>query len=274
MSHNLSNNFLTVNLVRHAESTNNTIASSLRKSSLSLEDYWKQYEGVRLQDPPLSDKGREQANALAEHLGKTKISHPLRLFCSALHRSINTAQCLAGPLGATPELWVDIFEQGGLYLTRDPTVRAGKTLAEIEELGVKTPTDFRNGVIANATDAGWWNHSKETFDECVNRAKAVIQKLTELANFYAGQKMTLWLVSHGDFLSTFLGVLLKIDPTFKHKELYFYHDNCGVTQFSINGEGEVKVAFINRHLAPFEESQTTTDSPAHVSEEDRPKSPL
>ena len=29
---------------------------------------------------------------------------------------------------------------------------------------------------------------------------------------------------------------------------YFYHDNCGVTQFSINPTGEVKISFTNRRI--------------------------
>ncbi len=32
--------------------------------------------------------------------------------------------------------------------------------------------------------------------------------------------MTLWLVTHGDFLSTFLKVLLKVDPALEHPSLY------------------------------------------------------
>lgn len=264
MSHNLRSNFLTVNLVRHAQSTNNALEASLRKTNFTFQEFWKHYEEQRSHDPALSETGIAQASILADHLKTVALNRPLRLFCSPLHRSIHTAQILAEPLGAVPELWVDIFEEGGMYQESDPSVRAGKTTAEIEALGVKVPSDFSKGVIAQATDAGWWNHPKETPEESQARAKSVVNKLIELASLYASQKMNLWLVAHGDFLCLLLKVLLKIEPSLPHNDLYFYHDNCGVTQFNINADGEVKMNFINRNIIPFSEATTITDSPEHT----------
>jgi len=167
---------------------------------------------------------------------------------------------------------VDIFEEGGFYQANDPSHRSGKTQAEIEALGVSIPPDFKDGVIAKVTDHGWWNHDKETPEESVSRARAVYKKLQQLAEQYAGQKMTLWLVAHGDFLSTLLSILLRRSVVGDHKALYFYHDNCGVTQFSINPKGEVKISFVNRHVTPFAEA--ITDSPAHTAPPVRSVIPL
>eukprot|EP00026_Physarum_polycephalum_P013797 Phypoly_transcript_14239.p1 GENE.Phypoly_transcript_14239~~Phypoly_transcript_14239.p1 ORF type:complete len:273 (+),score=30.73 Phypoly_transcript_14239:171-989(+) len=272
MSHNFATNWLTVNLVRHAQSTNNALEKSLRGKYVTLEEFWLHYEEQRSNDPALSDEGRGQAEALAAHLATVKISQPLRLFCSPLQRSIDTAKTISEAIGAQPELWVDIFEEGGYYLTNDPSVRSGKTRAEIEALGVGIPSDFKEGVIAKVTDHGWWNHERETTEESVARARAVLKKLQELSVQYAGQKMTLWLVAHGDFLSTLLCVLLRRSVVGDHKALYFYHDNCGVTQFSINPKGEIKVSFINRHITPFAEA--ITDSPSHTAPPIRSVIPL
>jgi len=262
MSHNLGSGFLTVNLVRHAQSTNNALEYSLRQACFTVEDFWKFYEQQRSHDPALSENGIAQATSLADHLKTVDVHRPLRLFCSPLHRSIHTAQILAASLGVPLELWVDIFEEGGMYQENNPDIKAGKSVSEIEALGVKVPSGFSKGVIAEATSAGWWNHTKETPEESYARAKSVVQKFIELANVYAGQKQTIWLVSHGDFLCTILKVLLKIENV-PHKELYFYHENCGVTQFSINGDGEIKFNFANRNIVPFSEP-TITDSPQHV----------
>lgn len=31
----------------------------------------------------------------------------------------------------TPELWVDIFEEGGFYLAHDPSIKDGKPVSEV-----------------------------------------------------------------------------------------------------------------------------------------------
>ena len=102
---------------------------------------------------------------------------------------------------------------------------------------------------------GWWNHDRETTEESVARARAVCnqsfafyssllsflfffltsphplsflsknvsqvhKKLQELSVQYAGQKMTLWMVAHGDFISTLLCVLLRRSVVGDHKALY------------------------------------------------------
>ena len=106
-------------IIRHAQSVNNALAD----------------ERDRVSDPSLTELGHHQAQLLAEHLAIGKnpelskwtsveatVSHNRRsyditqLYCSAMHRSLQTAQPIAQALNLTPEIWLDIHEHGGIFL--------------------------------------------------------------------------------------------------------------------------------------------------------------
>lgn len=264
----ISSSDLVVYLVRHAQSYNNQLEIKLREENLPFKELWQKYEEFRVVDPQLSDRGIKQATLLADYVKATKQTGTHRLFCSAMHRSIHTAQHLSQALGVKPELWVDIFEEGGMFhATKNEVSYHGKTKVQIEELGVKVSDEFATGVYSKLTDSGWWQHGRETHAQCVERAESVVKKLYELAHHYKGKHTTLWLVAHGDFLSVLMKTILKTDLP----NSYIYHDNCGVTQVAINctntkdGSIETKVGFVNRVIMPLLSSATDapTDSPQH-----------
>ena len=105
-------------IIRHGQSANNSLPD--------IRD--------REVDPPLTDLGERQAELLAEHLasGEThdritadtgNTRYQMRegygitaLFTSPMYRSLQTVQPIAKSLGLAPKIWVDIHEEGGMYL--------------------------------------------------------------------------------------------------------------------------------------------------------------
>ena len=78
-----------------------------------------------------------------------------RLFCSAMHRSLQTAKPVSAALGLDPEVWVDIHESGGIFLNhydeRGIVGYPGMTREEIAE-------EFPNYLLPEEiTDHGWWD---------------------------------------------------------------------------------------------------------------------
>ena len=97
-------------VIRHGQSANN-----------ALEDV-----GLRTHDPLLTETGEKQAEivgpfvAAGGHLSlaERQNGRPYidQLYCSPMIRTLQTAQPIGQALGVAPEVWIDIHEQGGLFL--------------------------------------------------------------------------------------------------------------------------------------------------------------
>ena len=104
-------------IIRHAQSANNALLDQRQ----------------RVQDPPLTELGHRQAEIVAQHLvtgvdPEQKIDAPegvtaahgrqgyglSRLYCSAMHRSLQTAWPIARAVGLVPDVWIDFHVSGGI----------------------------------------------------------------------------------------------------------------------------------------------------------------
>ncbi|MEX1020993.1 MAG: histidine phosphatase family protein, partial [Litorilinea sp.] len=203
-------------IIRHAESRNNRLGLDL--------DY-KDYMAQRSADPPITELGQRQAQVLAEHLAhaispehyvegspdddqSTNGYRLSALYCSAMLRTMQTAQPAAEKLGMTPHLWIDIHEHGGMFEgnphTREGFVEyPGLTRAEIGER-------FPGYVLPEAiTDTGWWRGGYEDMPGCYARATRVARDLRRRAQegFEKELEERIAIVSHGTFIDSLLKAL-------------------------------------------------------------------
>ena len=236
-------------IIRHAQSSNNALADPTD----------------RVADPPLTDLGRRQAARLATHLASEP--HPeqrhgqdpedthvetvrgygiRRLYCSAMHRSLETANAIGEATGIAPEVWVDIHESGGIYLAhrdgRGVVGYPGKTRSQIvEEFPAVVPGD-------GVKDDGWWDPARgeEDWPTCQGRAVRVAGRLWQWA--HDGVDGPVAIVSHGEFINALIKALLSRIPT---SDLAFYHFNTAITRIDLEPPVRVLVRYMNRvpHLS-------------------------
>lgn len=90
---------IALHLIRHAESGNNEVYRNARYiyrggTSDFDEEGWKHYVSThRKADPPLSDKGHQQAECLRKYLVphlENQASHPVRVITSPMRRTLET----------------------------------------------------------------------------------------------------------------------------------------------------------------------------------------
>lgn len=237
---------LRVYIIRHAQSANNALAD----------------QSQRHYDPPLTLLGNEQAERLAQHLaaGDSRdmevdirsgysvqmntsgfgITH---LYTSAMYRALQTTQQIARALDMRPDIWLDIHEEGGVYLEESGTRhgKAGKTRAEIER---EFPTFQMPDEIG---DEGWWGAARgyETRADAFTRAGRVA---TELRNRVKSDDV-LALITHGTFSDRLLKALLNQTDSSGY---YYMQYNTGITRVEFLDSMRVLVRYTNRidHLSP------------------------
>ena len=103
-------------LIRHAQSVNNSLPEERRTA-----------------DPGLTELGLEQSQRLAVRL---KQWQPERLLSSAFRRTMETTRVVSAATGLTPEVLVEVHEQGGCQAGAAPEVYQGQpglTRSEIVE---------------------------------------------------------------------------------------------------------------------------------------------
>ncbi len=229
-------------IIRHGQSTNNVTM---------VED---EYE--REVDPPLTELGRKQAQALAAHLassvndksrnGSSRQGFGLtRLYVSPMLRTLQTCQPISQATGVRPEVWVDTHEHGGLYMA----YRDERGIVGHPGLGRSAIlTDFADYLVPESvTDAGWWGAAKgrEDVTGAQMRALRVATMLREAAE--TGERIGL--VTHGTFADYLLKALLAQLPTVHHA---FYHNNTGITRVDFLDKHRLIVRYQNAivHLTP------------------------
>lgn len=242
-------------LIRHAQSFNNTLAESSQ----------------RVEDPELTDLGHEQAAYLADYLrcGKnrapvrrTYVSTPdsfqgegfgiNRLICSAMWRALQTAHYISEKLEVAPEVWLDIHEQGGIYLEQanvGPLGLPGKNRQQILE-------GFPRALLPEGfTETGWWNNRDfETWQVSYRRAEKVADMLFTLVE--SDERIAM--ISHGAFMDALMKVLvkdviLKVPVEYEvPAPMFFHHYNTGITHMKFRPSGTMDILYMNRveHLPP------------------------
>lgn len=236
-------------IIRHAQSYNNALAD--------MRD--------RVKDPPLTELGHRQAERIAEHLAGG-ISPELqigaseedtsvrqrrgygitRLYCSAMHRALQTARPIGEALGLTPEVWIEIHEHGGIFLDhhdgRGPIGYPGKTRSEILD-------EFPNYVLPEGiTEAGWWCGGEEDWPACQGRAIKVAGQLRLLAReAERGERVAM--VTHGGFIDALLKALFSQLPSNRY---FYFHYNTAITCLDFQEGDRLGVRYLNRipHLTP------------------------
>lgn len=230
-------------IVRHAQSHNNALAD----------------QRDRVIDPPLTEIGLRQAELVARHLahGVDHEGAPIegratdapagmgieRLYCSAMLRALQTAAPIARALNLKPRVWVDIHEEGGMWLDegegRGIRGGSGMTRAEIAR-------QFPDYVLPEeVTDHGWWSYSQEERTPFLARAVRVAAKLRA----DAAKDVTVAIVTHGGFGAYLLRELVGAPQT---ANVFFHHDNTGITRVRFRLDGRVSIRYQNRvdHLPP------------------------
>ncbi|MBZ0292462.1 MAG: histidine phosphatase family protein [Anaerolineae bacterium] len=233
-----------VYLIRHGQSLNNANGENNTDGADAFD---------RHQDPPLTELGHRQADCLAQHLTgtdypETAFSHApfqgqrqnygiTHLYCSAMHRSLQTAQPVAKALCIVPEVWVDIHEHGGIYLDEAGGKRGypGMTRAEIA-------AQFADYILPEAiSEAGWWNRDFETPDLFQARALNVAAQLREWNQTRANERIAL--ISHGEFLDALIKALLDQLPS---DRVYYVHYNTSITRVDLLADGQIRLFYTNR----------------------------
>ena len=229
-------------LIRHAQSVNN-----------ALRD-----ERDRLQDPPLTELGERQAEALARHLAAGIELDPAlfweggppprgygftRMYCSPMWRSLQTAAPVAQALDLTPQVWIDVHEQGGIYLDHaDGRGRVGYSGKTRREIAAVFPSYLLPEGIG---ERGWWNRDFEEWPACYERATKVAE---ELRGWVASDEC-IAMISHGGFLDALLKVLFNQTS---NRRMFYYHYNTAISRVDFRSDGFLEFRYLNRvsHLSP------------------------
>lgn len=225
-------------IIRHAQSYNNALAD----------------ERQRVVDPPLTDLGLRQAELVAHYLvngfdHETKAIEgqpadaPLsgmrisRLYCSAMQRALQTAQAIGKALGLPPHIWVDLHEEGGMWLDHGaPEGIRGYPGMTLTEIAGRFPDCI---LPENITEQGWWRHGREEWNPFLERAARVAAALKQQAT--SNERVAI--VSHGGFSAYLLRALVgaPIDAN-----VFFHHDNTGITRVRFRADGRLSIRYQNR----------------------------
>ncbi len=144
-------------LIRHAQSANNA-----------------KPEEQRLEDPPLTEIGEEQARHLGDWISQLRLT---KLITSPFLRTLLTTNHLCENAGLSPEVRTALHEQGGCYqghLVGAQVGRPGMSRAEIEQR-------FPGYHIADDIDErGWWKSQPyEDHAQASDRAERLLEKSRE-----------------------------------------------------------------------------------------------
>jgi 2,3-bisphosphoglycerate-dependent phosphoglycerate mutase len=238
-------------LIRHAQSRNN--------ASLIYDPK------DRVSDPELTEIGHQQAQAVGRHLrdgispdqivdaqmARDPNATSLRgfnidkLYCSPMHRTLQTAWHIQQATGLTPHVWVDIHEHGGLFEEyedeRGIVGFPGKTRSEIA-------AEYPDYVLTDdITDAGWWTGTMEEITAAYGRAIRVAEQLDQMAK--EDPKGRIAIVTHGTFMGALIKALLNQLPS---DGLWYSHYNTAITRIDIYDNERRWVRSMNRvdHLPP------------------------
>lgn len=238
-----------VYLVRHGQSVNNALMEN---------------QLLRVADPELTEIGKQQAQHTAHHLanalnlehwvieqnGTRQGHYPYgitHLYCSAMHRALQTAAPIAKALGLKTEIWLELHEIGGIYLEKEGVVTGygGRTRQQII-------TEFPDYVLPDTiTDQGWWNpsHGREDMSLCQARAVRVAAMLKQRALVAGSKRDRLALIVHGTFMDALMKAFLNTLPGGSY---YHWHYNCAITRLDFDDTGRFLIRYLNRveHLPP------------------------
>lgn len=223
-------------LIRHGESFNN-----------ALDDV-----SNRVADPPLTERGRAQAQCLGAFVAAARHLDPAersagppfdQILCSPMLRTLETARPMVEALGLPAQIRTDVYEIGGVWVDGQahcPGLTRGQMQQHLPE----------SRVPDEVTDSGWWPGGQETATAGQGRAMAVATQLRQRAHqrHAAGQPAErIAIVSHGDFMSAIVKALADHLPS---GSLYYFHSNTGIDRYRLDAD-VLRVRYLNRidHLS-------------------------
>ncbi|MBI5671526.1 MAG: histidine phosphatase family protein [Chloroflexi bacterium] len=240
-------------IIRHGQSTNNVIGDSSAD-----------YEARREADPPLTDLGKQQAEAVARYLAEGEnleawaelpqsqrqdvprgfgLTH---LYASPMLRALQTAQPIARAFGLPVEVWIELHEHGGMYIEypdeRGVIGHSGRRRSEIQQ-------DFPDYVLPDElTEEGWWNPAN--LREDITGAYARAMRVAAALRRRASTQERIALVTHGTFAECLIKALLNMLPS-PDIRTYLYNTSVSHIHFYPSGN-RITLRYINRvqHLPP------------------------
>lgn len=173
-------------------------------------------------DLPLSRLGREQAEALAERLGKL---HFDAIYSSPLRRCLETAAPLAERLGLTTIIVEDLKEikLGEIR----PLPGDGTDLAAL----AKALQERQIAIVRIAGEAGHWDSIPNSEPSKAFR-KRVVAALDEIANKHIGQRVLAF--AHGGVVNAYAAEVLGLE-----KDFFFPAANTSITVVRVSGKHRV-----------------------------------
>ena len=227
-------------LLRHAQSSNNALVGGDEAAR-------------RVADPPLTEKGRRQAELLARSLadgghlngderqdGRRRLDF---LYCSAMLRALETATAVGESLGMAPHAWIDVHEVGGIWLEEEGEIRQLFGMSRRDVAG-----RFQDTVIDESfAEDGWWPGGLETGEERVRRAASVARALWARAE----EDSRIGVVSHGGFMSELVAALIRpighqAGDEVAESGLYYEHDNTAMTRMHLKADKSLSIRYLNR----------------------------
>jgi 2,3-bisphosphoglycerate-dependent phosphoglycerate mutase len=224
-------------LIRHGQSLNNVIWAETGTDK------------GRVFDPPLTDKGWQQIECVAEfmrdelgtRLPLTGLDHdakrPTVIYTSLMTRAVDTGRAVARALNVPLVALVDAHETGGLFLDDEESGErrgiGGPNRAHFETHYPELELPHHLG------EAGWWNRPFEPQELRADRARAVWQDLVER---HAKPDDVIGLITHGGFYNHLLAILLGLPG---REDVWFTLNNCAVSRIDLTERG-LAFIYLNR----------------------------
>jgi 2,3-bisphosphoglycerate-dependent phosphoglycerate mutase len=215
--------------IRHGQSANNLLYATTGSDQ------------GRDCDPELTKSGRQQAELLAGYLHQERFNLT-HLYTSMMVRAVSTGMIVANRLALPLVAWLDIHEEGGIYLSdqqRNPVGQPGKDRVYYEK-------HFPELILPDTMNpAGWWNRPYELSTERPIRAQRFLK---ELLSRHAGTDHQVAVFSHGGFYNHVLSVMLDMPA---RQPIWFLLNNTAISRFDFYPD-KIDFAYHNRidHLNP------------------------
>jgi broad specificity phosphatase PhoE len=187
-------------------------------------------------DLPLSRVGREQAQALAERLGKVSFD---AIYSSPLRRCLETAAPLAESLHLTPTVVEDLKEIR-LGEVR-PIPKDGKDLDSLYQALQARQID----IVRIAAETGGWDSIPGSEPSRVFR-KRVVDAIDDIAHKHTGERVLIF--AHGGVVNAYAAEVIGLE-----KDFFFPAANTSITVVRVAGTYRVlyilnDIAHIKRHV--------------------------
>ncbi len=218
-----------VYLIRHAQSENNVLTHETMHR--------------RKADPDLTELGYRQRRQLADFLANApesdergfEITH---LYTSPMYRSMLTAGPVAKALGLQPEIWIDLYEKGGMFQRQNGHIQGFDGMARSAILKAFPDYQLPDAV----SDRGWYDADMGMEPETHSFFRAI--KVAKALRERSHSREVLGLVSHAGFLDVLLKAVFDQLPS-RPYTMRYYHYNTAITRIDYQGPRPI-LHYMNR----------------------------